>query len=96
VISLSFSANKLFASGAYCHEGSLYKVSYLGDENIDIEKIDEGQLVYKANVYEGVSPIINLCTKEKFPSLVIGYMKTAKNFTPLLKRSSNKIEKINH
>jgi hypothetical protein len=49
----------------------LYKASYLGDENIDIEKIDEGQLVYKANVYEGVSPIINLCTKEKFPSLAI-------------------------
>lgn len=46
-------------------EGSLYKASYLGDENIDIEKIDEGQLVYKSNFYEGVFPIINLCSKEK-------------------------------
>ena len=52
-------------------EGSLYKASYLGDENINLEKINEGQLLYKANVYEGVFPLIDLCTKEKFPSLAI-------------------------
>lgn len=50
-------------------EGSLYKTEYLGSEQIEARKIDEAQLLYKSNVYEGVFPLIEICTKEKVEKL---------------------------
>lgn len=50
-------------------QGKLFEC-YLSDSNEEVvNEIDEGQVLYKSNIYPGIFPIVNVVTEEKIPSL---------------------------